>query len=69
MVFSTCSHGVCAFFVPVCMLVRLEDAGIMGAGQETLHQHCALGVEGKTWASGAIKKPYSRKIRQNKAFV
>jgi hypothetical protein len=51
------------------MLVRLEDAGIMGAGHETLHQHCALGVEGKTWASGAIKKPYSRKIRQNKAFV
>jgi hypothetical protein len=32
--------------------MRLEDAGIMGAGHETLHQRCAWGVNGKTWSSG-----------------
>lgn len=26
----------------------------MGAGQETLHQRCAWGVNGKTWASGKL---------------
>ena len=28
------------------------DAEITGAGHETMHQHCALGILGKTWTSG-----------------
>jgi hypothetical protein len=32
----------------LCILVRLEDAGIIGAGHETLHQRCVLGLKRKT---------------------
>jgi hypothetical protein len=28
------------------------DAEITGAGHETMHQRCALGLLGKTWTSG-----------------
>ena len=36
----------CHFFSILCILMRLEDAGIIGAGQETVHQRCALKVGG-----------------------
>ena len=39
--------GDCRSFLVFCMLLRLEDAGIIGAGQETLHQRCGLGVNGE----------------------
>jgi hypothetical protein len=34
----------CGSFLVFCILLRLEDAGIIGAGHETLHQRCGLGV-------------------------
>ena len=35
-----------------CMLVRLEDARIIGAGHETLHQRCVLGLMGRLGLAG-----------------
>lgn len=52
MVFSTYSHGAFAFFVPVCIQMRVEDTGIMGAGHETMYQRVPWILMGKTWASG-----------------
>ena len=39
--------------------MRLEDARIMGAGHETLHQR-VLGLMGKTWSSGEFPMRPSR---------
>ncbi len=42
-----CEGEMWVFFSILHMLLRLEDAGIIGAGQETLHQRCSLGVNGE----------------------
>ncbi len=41
--------------------MRLEDAGIMGAGQETLHQRCACVLMGRLGRVG-------RKAKQLNAY-
>ena len=35
------------FSLASCMLVRLEDAGMIGAGHETLHQRFSLAINGE----------------------
>ena len=50
MAFLIPGNRLVLFFVASWLLVRSEDAGIIGTGQKTMHQRCGLGFSGKTWA-------------------
>ncbi len=39
--------GNIGLFYVFCMVLCLEEVGMIGAGQETLHQRCVLGVNGE----------------------